>query len=120
MTGSNSSEATSIANAALNAADAAATHIRNGDAITKVTPGSNPAAAAAIGMKLANVIIFSIGLGNATYPPNADFLMRVANAPGASNYDPNKGVGAYYFVQTAGDLDQAFKDVAAEVLRLSK
>ena len=106
-----------IDNGSTNAADEAAKHIRNGDPIVAVTPG---APAADIGKRLAGTVIFSIGLGNAGTPPNADFLKRVANDPGASSYDSSKQAGVYVFAQTAGDLDDAFRKVAAEILRLSK
>jgi hypothetical protein len=111
LTGSN------IDNASINAADEAARHIRNGDAITKVTPG---APAGAIGKSVPNTVIFSIGLGNAAAPPNADFLKRVANDPGSSSFDSSKPPGLYVFAKSASDLDDAFRRVAAEVLRLAK
>jgi len=75
---------------------------------------------AAIGKSLSNVIIFSIGLGTASTPPNADFLMRVANDPGASSYDSSKQSGLYVFAQTAADLNDAFQKVTAEILRIAK
>jgi hypothetical protein len=106
-----------IDNGATNAADEAAKHIRNGDAITAVTPG---APAAAVGKSLAGTVIFSIGLGNAATPPNADFLKRVANDPGASNFNSSQKAGLYVYAQTSADLDAAFQRVAAEVLRLAK
>ncbi len=117
LTGSGNTDATSIQNASINAADEAARHIRNGDPVTAVTPG---APAGAVGKSSAGVIIFSIGLGNTADPPNATFLKRVANDPASPTFDPTKPAGEYVFAQTAADLDGAFKKVASEVLRLSK
>jgi hypothetical protein len=119
LTGTKSQNATSINMAALNVADQAARHIRNGDAIAKVTPGGP---AAAIGKSLAGVIIFSIGLANTVTgaPPNADFLRRVANTSDSSSYDSTKPEGFYIAVTTVDDLDDAFSKVAGEVLRLAK
>ena len=108
---------TGIENASFNAADEAARHIRNGDAVTAVTPG---APAGAIGKSLSNVVIFSIGLGNAATPPDAVFLKRVANTTDSPIFDNTKQTGTYVFAQTAADLNDAFEQVAAEILHLSK
>jgi hypothetical protein len=108
---------TGIDNAAINAADEAARHIRNGDPITAVMPG---APVGAIGKSLSNVIIFSIGLGNAPAPPDAVFLKRVANTTDSTSYDSTKQTGTYVFAQSAADLNDAFEQVAAEILHLSR
>jgi Flp pilus assembly protein TadG len=92
----------------LNAADSAATNIRNG-----VTDQSS-------GHSLSGVITFSIGLGNAATPPNADFLERVANDPRSSIYDSTKPAGLYVYAATSADLQAAFAAVASEILRLAK
>jgi Flp pilus assembly protein TadG len=115
--GTNSTNATSIQNASINVAVEAAKHIRNGDAVTAVIPG---APAAAVGKRLSNVVIFSIGLGNAGTPPNAAFLKKVANTSDAVGYDSTQQTGLYVAAQTAADLQDAFERVAAEVLRLAR
>ena len=92
----------------MNAADDAATRIRNGV--------SDPA----YGRGLANVLIFSIGLGTAAVPASADFLERVSNDSRSSIYDSTKPVGHYYDAPTLADLGPAFQEVASEILRLAK
>jgi hypothetical protein len=100
-------DATSIMNASINAADNTASRIRNG----ALVPGVG---------SLSNVVIFSIGLGNAALPPDADFLERVANDPRSPIHDSTKRDGLYVFAQTSSDLDDAFQRVASEILRLAK
>jgi hypothetical protein len=93
---------------ALNAADDAATRIRNG--------ASDPAN----GHGLDNVTIFSIGLGNATIPASPTFLQRVSNDPGSPIFNAAKAEGHYVSAPTAADLNNAFTAIASEILRLSK
>jgi Flp pilus assembly protein TadG len=114
---SNSTNAASIQNASINAADEAARHIRNGDPVTALAPG---APGGALNKQLSNVAIFSIGLGNAATPPNVNFLRRVANDPAAAGYDSTKPAGLYVHAQTGSDLEDAFERVAAEVLRIAR
>jgi len=107
-----------IDNAATNAAVDAANRIRGGAVITKVTPG---APVAAIGKSLPNVVIFGIGIG--TVDPV--FMKRVANAPNVvtdpnPSYNSAQPTGFYKYCLTVDDLKEAFDQVAAEVLRLSK
>lgn len=101
----NSSNAPAMA---LNAGDSAATRIRNG-AVDPIT-----------GRSLNNIVIFTIGLGNATVPPNGAFLVRVANDPASPIYDSAKPAGSYIFAATAADLQPAFQKVASEILRIAK
>ncbi len=90
----------SIMNAALNAADAQATTIRD-DAVY-------------------NPIIYTIGLGGTPYQSiDADFLERVANDPRASNYDSSRAAGEFIYC-TASGLASAFQQIASQILRLSK
>jgi len=105
---SNTTGALNMIHASTNAADNAAYRIRNG-----VSPGNGSAA-------LSNLLIFSIGLGNSTYPANGDFLARVANDPSSSSYDSTKPTGLYVYAPTAADLSDAFARVASEILRLAK
>lgn len=93
---------------ALNAADDAATRIRNG----VVDPAN--------GRGLANVTIFSIGLGNAAIPASPVFLQRVSNDPASPIFNAAKPEGRYVPAPTAADLNNAFSAIASEILRLSK
>lgn len=93
---------------ALNAADDAATRIRNG----AVDPLN--------GRGLDNVTIFSIGLGNAAIPASPVFLQRVSNDPASPIFNPAKPEGRYVPAPTAADLNNAFSAIASEILRLSK
>ena len=72
------------------------------------------------GSSLAGVYIFSIGLGNAGFPPNASLLKDVSNDPSASNYNASYAQGLYIAAPTTADLNPAFQRVASEVLRLSR
>ena len=93
---------------ALNAADSAATNIRNG-VVDPVSGNSVP-----------NVLIFSIGLGNASIPVSPSFLQRVSNDKNSPIYDSTKPTGTYYAAPTTADLQPAFQAVASEILRLAR
>ena len=97
---------------AMNGADSAGLHIRNGDNEPPTLPHN--------GSGLHNVIIYSIGLGNAPYPLSPDLLERISNDPRASNYDNTKPSGLYVPAPTSADIDSAFAAVASEILRLAK
>ena len=104
-------------NMAFNAADDAATRIRQG--ATDLTVG-----AATNGKSLSGVIIFTIGLQQslAGYPFSSTFLYRVANDPSSNNpiYDSTYAAGKFFLCQSPADLNAAFLGVASEILRLSK
>lgn len=72
------------------------------------------------GNSLAKVYIFSIGLGNAGFPPNTNLLKDVSNDPTAPNFNATYPAGYYVAAPTAADLNPAFQRVASEVLRLSR
>ncbi len=93
---------------ALNAADSAATRIRNG--------ANDPAN----GRGLAGITIFSIGLGNAAIPASPVFLQRVSNDRGSPIFDSTKPQGQYIPAPTADDLNNAFNAIASEILRLAR
>jgi Flp pilus assembly protein TadG len=93
--------------AAVNAADSAALRIRTG----AVVPGVG---------SIRNVIIYSIGLGNAAGGVEQDFLRRVSNDPAASNYDSTRPAGLFVYAPQASDLTQAFNRIASEILRMSR
>lgn len=92
----------------LNAADSAATNIRNG----VTDPATNKS--------MANITIFAIGLGNAAIPASPTFLTRVSNDPTSPIYDSSKPVGKYIYAASTADLQPAFSAVASEILRLAK
>ncbi len=101
-------DANSAAAMAINAADDAATRIRNG-VVDPVNGGS-----------LANILVLSIGLGTASVPASGSFLRRVSNDPASPIYDSTKPAGHYYDAPTNADLAPAFQEVASEILRLAK
>jgi Flp pilus assembly protein TadG len=114
---SNSTGALNMINASTNAADNAGYRIRQATSSGSSVPGS----AAAVGTGgLSNVVIFTIGLGNSTYPANGDLLERIANDPRASSYDSTKPAGLYVYAATTADLSSAFAAVAAQILRIAK
>jgi Flp pilus assembly protein TadG len=94
-------------NIATNATYSAAKTIQQG--------GNSPA-----GNALSNVYIFSIGLGNAGFPANANLLKDVSNDPTAPNYNSTYPAGFYIAAATTADLNPAFQRVASEVLRLAR
>ena len=94
-----------VSRAATNAADDAARRIRIGAAMN--------------GRTLPNVVIFGIGLGNATAPASDTFMLRVTNDPRSPIYNADQRQGLYIYAPSAADLDDAFTRLASEVLRLS-
>jgi len=88
-----------MAIAATNAADNAATAIRN-DTLKPV--------------------IYSIGLGGASDAPAETFMRRVANDPGSPIYDSSKPAGMYVYAPNKAQLKDAFIRIASMVLRLAQ
>jgi len=87
--------------AAFNAADNQATAIRNLSGYTTV--------------------IYTIGLDGAPDTPiDSTFLERVANDPRSPIYNSAKPAGYYAYAANAAALNQAFSQVASQVLRLSQ
>jgi hypothetical protein len=64
--------------------------------------------------------VYAIGLGGWGYPADADFLERVANDADSAYYDNTLPSGLYFYAPTAGQLQQAFNQVASEIFRLLK
>jgi len=93
---------------AYNAADDAATRIRNG--------ANDPVYARG----LTGVITYSIGLMNNSYPASPGFLERVANDPRSDIHDSAKPDGLFVAAPTSADIDSAFAAIASEILRLAK
>ena len=87
--------------AAFNAADNQATAIRNDSTYT--------------------IVIYTIGLDGAPdLPIDSTFLERVANDPRSPIYDSSKPAGFYAYASSPSALNQAFYQVASQVLRLSQ
>lgn len=93
---------------AMNAADSAASNIRNGH--------TDPVS----GRGLSNVVIYSIGLGTAGIPASHIFLERVSNDTRSPIYDGAKPAGMYINAVTIEDLQLAFNQAASAILRTAK
>jgi len=92
---------TAIVTASTNAADNAATTIRNDANLTPV--------------------IYAIGLGGTTAEPiDTTFMCRVANDPCSPIYNSGLPTGLYLYSPTATQLNDAFEQVASEILRISQ
>jgi Flp pilus assembly protein TadG len=98
--------AANVVPAATNAADDAGRRIRVGAAMN--------------GRALPNVVIFGIGLGNASSPASHTFMLRVTNDSQSPLYTPDQREGLYVFAPSAADLHDAFTRLASEILRLSQ
>ena len=66
------------------------------------------------------LIVYSIGLGNAPGGVDNILLQRVANDPAANNYNTAYLPGMYLYAPDTSTLNQAFGQIASEVLRISK
>jgi Flp pilus assembly protein TadG len=87
--------------AAFNAADNQATTMRNDTTYT--------------------IVIYTIGLDGAPdVSIDSTFLERLANDPRSPIYDSTKPAGYYAYAKDASALNQAFYQVASQVLRLSR
>ena len=75
-------------------------------------------AAAAAGIPY---VVYTIGLNPTVYGSvNQELLRRVANDPASAVYQTTYAAGAFYYVPSAGQLSQAFAQVASDILRLAK
>lgn len=94
--------ATTVTNAGINALTSAATRVRN--------------LSAASGL---DVVTFAIGLGG---PGEAEdqLMHRVANTRLSATYDSSKPTGMYVYANNASELNQAFANIASDILRLSR
>jgi hypothetical protein len=66
------------------------------------------------------LVVYTIGLGNATGGVNNTLLQRIANDPAANNYSTSYNAGIYIYSPDASQLYQAFSKIASEVLWVSK
>jgi Flp pilus assembly protein TadG len=101
-----------------NAADNAATSIRTGT----VEPTSATGLLSNIGKGLSNVVIYTVGLGNAPYPLSVPLLQRISNVPASTIYvaPPTQQQGDFILAPTSADINAAFATIAAEILRIAK
>lgn len=105
-TGLSVSSAQNVENFAINAADHAALRVRRGD--PDPAQGNN---------SLAGVVIYCIGYGDV----DSVLLLRIANDPSLANSPVAAGNnGRYYNAPTISDLNQAFMQVASEMLRIAQ
>ncbi len=98
------------------------------DAATQIRTGTVEAASATgllnnIGRGLTGVTIYSIGLGNAvngTVNPAA--LIRVSNTIASPIFvaPPTQQTGDFVLAPTSADINTAFSQIAAEILRIAK
>lgn len=70
-------------------------------------------------------IIYAIGMGDPSTPGecsgtfpvlNPVFLKNLANTPDSATYNPGQPVGDYAIAANAGELDEAFQQIAAKIL----
>jgi Flp pilus assembly protein TadG len=100
------------ANMTINAADDAATKIRNGATESGPLPNA--------GRSLAKVIIYTIGLGNAPYPLSVPALERISNDPRSDIYSTSQAEGLFVLAPTSADIDASFATIASQILRIAK
>jgi Flp pilus assembly protein TadG len=112
------SNATNADYMAENAADYAAQAIRAG----AVEPTSAAGLLGNIGKGLSNVIIYTVGLGNAPYPLSVPLLERISNDTTSNIYvaPPTEQQGKFILAPTSADINAAFASIAAEILRIAK
>jgi hypothetical protein len=67
-----------------------------------------------------DVVTYVIGLGNAPHGVDNMLLQRVANDRAADNFNSAHPAGVYLFAPTTAQLNQAFAQIASDVLRLSR
>lgn len=94
---------TNLNNAGVNALDNAAQNIRI-DAANNNFP----------------LVIYTIGLGNATGGVPDELLRRVANDPTSAVYQTNYPTGIYVSAPSTATLSQAFTTIADDIMRISK
>jgi len=104
--------ATNADNMAQNAADDAATQIRAGATESGPLPNA--------GRHLSNVIIYSVGLGNAPYPLSVPLLERISNDPRSTIHSSSEPDGLFVLAPTTADINAAFASIASEILRIAK
>lgn len=110
-------DTTNMHNASINATISAAQRVRSG---VETVTWTSPTVSVGSGQSVPRVTIFSIGLGNASTPPDANLLMTVSNDPRGPSPDSGTAQGLYIFAPNANALGPAFQRVASEMLRLAR
>jgi Flp pilus assembly protein TadG len=66
-------------------------------------------------------VIMAIGLGGTdVYPPDPAFMQRLANTPTSTSFNSTQPAGYYVWAADKSQLVQAFQQVGAQILRLSR
>jgi hypothetical protein len=94
-------DAGTITNAGTNALDSAASRVRSLSATSNL-----------------NIVTYAIGLGGTGAAEDA-LMNRIANTTASAIYDSTKPTGTYVYAANAAALQQAFAQIAADILRLS-
>lgn len=77
--------------------------------------GSIRAVALANTMRLNNITVYAIGLGDGNAATVQPFLCQIANDPCSSTYNPAQPIGQMVWAPNAAALDQAFQAVASTI-----
>ena len=118
MNGSNlPNTSANMQSAAVNATISAGQRIRSGTQVRTWDPAFG---STFFGPSVSRVVIYSIGLGNTSAPPDGNLLMSVSNDPRGPSPDSTTAQGLYIFAQNANALAPAFQRVASELLRLAR
>lgn len=99
-----SDDGSNIVNAAFNSVQNASIRIRN-----------NETAASDL-----NVVVYAIGFGAGVGADASNLLQRAANASASPIYNPMHPEGLYIWAPDVASLDQAFSNIASDMLRLAR
>jgi hypothetical protein len=102
LTGTANDVALIVTNAGTNALDNAAARVR--------------LLSAANGL---DVFTYTIALGGAPTPAEDTLMKRIANTTDSPIYDSNRPTGLYILAANQGQLEQAFSQLASDILRIS-
>ena len=94
--------ASNVENAGINALDNAAARVRSESTTSGLW-----------------VITYTVGLGNASSPPEMALLQRISNVPESPTYNSNQPVGMLAYASNANQLQAMFMQLASDILRLS-
>lgn len=67
-----------------------------------------------------DVYTYAIALGGAPAPAEEQLMRRIANVPTSPIFEANRPQGMYILANDAGQLEQAFSQLASDILRLSQ
>ena len=66
-----------------------------------------------------DVFTYTIALGGAPTPAEDTLMKRIANTTDSPIYDSNRPTGLYVLAANQGQLEQAFSQLASDILRIS-